>query len=107
LRRRGSDRLSWQERTTMEQQTFANVWDALENTQAEAASMTMRSNVIIAIERRVRGWNVTQTEAARRLGVTQPRLNDLLRGRVQNFSLDALIDLAARAGLSVRLDIAA
>jgi len=45
--------------------------------------------------------------AARRLGVTQPRLNNLLRGRVQNFSLDALVDLAAKAGLSVRLDIAA
>jgi predicted XRE-type DNA-binding protein len=91
----------------MEPQTFANVWDALEDTQAEAASMTLRSNVLIAIEQRVRGWNVTQTEAARRLGVTQPRLNDLLRGRIQNFSLDALVDLAAKAGLSVRLDIAA
>ena len=91
----------------MERQTFANVWDALEDTQAEAASMTLRSNVLIAIEQRVRGWNVTQTEAARRLGVTQPRLNDLLRGRIQNFSLDALVDLAAKAGLSVRLDIAA
>jgi predicted XRE-type DNA-binding protein len=67
----------------------------------------MRSNVLIAIEQRVRAWNVTQTEAARRLGVTQPRLNDLLRGRIQNFSLDALVDLAAKAGLSVRLDIAA
>ena len=91
----------------MERQTFANVWDALEDTQAEAASMTMRSNVLIAIEQKVRAWNVTQTEAARRLGVTQPRLNDLLRGRIQNFSLDALIDLAAKAGLSVRLEIAA
>jgi len=91
----------------MERQTFANVWDALEDTQAEAASMTLRSNVLIAIEQRVRGWNVTQTEAARRLGVTQPRLNDLLQGRIQNFSLDALVDLAAKAGLTVRLDIAA
>jgi predicted XRE-type DNA-binding protein len=50
---------------------------------------------------------VTQTEAARRLGVTQPLLNDLLRGRIQNFSLDPRVDLAAKAGLSVRLDIAA
>ncbi len=91
----------------MERQTFANVWDAIEDTQTEAASMTMRSNLLIAIEQRVRGWNVTQTEAARRLAVTQPRLNDLLRGRIQNFSLDALVDLAAKAGLSVRLDIAA
>lgn len=91
----------------MKRQTFANVWDALEDTQTEAASMTMRSNLLIAIEQRVRSWNVTQAEAAGRLGVTQPRLNDLLRGRIQNFSLEALIDLAAKAGLRVRLDIAA
>jgi predicted XRE-type DNA-binding protein len=91
----------------MERQTFADVWDALADTQTEAASMRMRSNVLIAIEQRVRSWNVTQTEAARRLGLTQPRLNDLLRGRIRNFSLDALVDLAAKAGLSVRLDIAA
>ena len=91
----------------MERQAFANVWDALEDTQTELASMTMRSNLLIAIEQRVRSWNLTQTEAARRLGVTQPRLNDLLRGRIQNFSLEALIDLAVKAGLNVRLDIAA
>ena len=90
----------------MERQSYTNVWDALENTPAEAANMTMRSSLLIAIERRVRGWNVTQAEAAQRLGVTQPRLNDLLRGRIANFSLDALINLAAVAGLTVRLDIA-
>ena len=44
-------------------------------------------------------------EAARRLEVTQPRLNDLLRGRIGNFSLDALILLAERAGLRVRMQI--
>jgi predicted XRE-type DNA-binding protein len=91
----------------MERQSFANVWDALEDTQVEAANMTMRSNLLIAIEQKVRGWNITQIEAARRLGITQPRLNDLLRGRVHNFSLDTLINLASQAGLSVRLDIAA
>jgi predicted XRE-type DNA-binding protein len=90
----------------MERQSFSNVWDALENTPAEAASMTMRSNLLIAIEQRVRSWHVTQAEAARRLGITQPRLNDLLRGRITNFSLDALINLAVQAGLKVRLDIA-
>jgi predicted XRE-type DNA-binding protein len=68
--------------------------------------MSMRSSALIAIEQRVRGWNVTQTEAARRLGITQPRLNDLLQGRIANFSLDALINLAQAAGLSVRLEIA-
>jgi len=90
----------------MKRQSFSNVWDALENSPAEAASMTMRSNLVIAIEQRVRSWKVTQTEAARRLGITQPRLNDLLRGRIMNFSLEALISLAGQAGLKVRLDIA-
>ncbi|MDE2361117.1 MAG: XRE family transcriptional regulator [Hyphomicrobiales bacterium] len=90
----------------MERQSFANVWDALEDTPQEAASMSMRSSLLIAVEQRVRGWNVTQAKAAKRLAITQPRLNDLLRGRIANFSLDALINLAALAGLVVRLDIA-
>lgn len=90
----------------MERQSFANVWDALEDTPQEAASMSMRSNLLIAVEQRVRSWNVTQAEAAKRLGITQPRLNDLLRGRITNFSLDTLINLATQAGLAVRLDIA-
>nr|WP_245437334.1 XRE family transcriptional regulator [Neorhizobium tomejilense] len=90
----------------MERQSFSNVWDALEDTPAEAANMSMRSALLIAIEQKVRNWNVTQKDAAARLGITQPRLNDLLRGRITNFSLDALVELAGRVGLSVRLDIA-
>lgn len=89
----------------MARQSFGNVWEALENTPAEAASMTMRSNLLIAVEQQVRAWTITQAEAARRLGITQPRLNDLLRGKIDKFSLDTLIDLAAKAGLSVRIDI--
>ena len=53
----------------------------------------------------VDGWGLTQAEAARRLGVTQPRLNDLLRDRVARFSLDALVGLAERARLTVRLQL--
>jgi len=90
----------------MERQSFKNVWDALEDTPADAARMTMRSDLLIAIEQRVRSWNVTQAEAARRLGVTQPRLNDLLRGKITKFSLDTLISLAMQAGLSVKIDVA-
>lgn len=90
----------------MERESFDNVWNALEDTAAEAANMSLRSNLLIAIDQRVRGWKVTQAEAARRLGITQPRLNDLLRGRIANFSLDALINLATQSGLTVRLEIA-
>ncbi|WP_436108974.1 helix-turn-helix domain-containing protein [Neorhizobium tomejilense] len=90
----------------MERQSFSNVWDALEDTPAEASNMSMRSALLIAIEQKVRNWNVTQKDAAARLGISQPRLNDLLRGRIANFSLDALVELAGKVGLSVRLDIA-
>ena len=91
----------------MQQQEFANVWDALTDTPEEAANMTMRSNLMIAIQQKVGGWKVTQAEAARRLRVTQPRLNDLLRNKIDKFSLDMLIGLAGLAGITVRLDIAA
>ena len=87
-------------------QTFATVWDALEETAEEAVNMRLRSELAIAVRAAVEAWNLTQAEAARRLGVTQPRLNDLLRGRVARFSLDALVGLAERAGLAVRMEIA-
>lgn len=90
----------------MDRQVFDNVWDALADTPAEAANMTMRSDLIIAIEQAVRGWNMTQADAARRLALTQPRLNDLLQGKIAKFSLDALINLAGLAGLAVKIDIA-
>jgi predicted XRE-type DNA-binding protein len=89
----------------MTSQIFDSVWDALEDAPTEAENMKLRSRLMIAISGAVAAWNVPQTDAARRLGVTQPRLNDLLRGRVGKFSLDALVALAARAGLAVHLEI--
>jgi predicted XRE-type DNA-binding protein len=84
---------------------FESVWDALEDTPTEAENMKLRSSLMIAITEAASAWGLTQTDAARRLGVTQPRLNDLLRGRVGKFSLDALVALAARAGLAVHMEI--
>lgn len=86
-------------------QSFASVWEALEETPEAASRMRLRSEVAIAVRTAVEGWRLTQAEAARRLGVTQPRLNDLLRGRVGRFSLDATVGLAERAGLTVRLEV--
>lgn len=85
-----------------EARTFANVWDALEDSLEDAATMTMRSNVMIAIKDQVSRWNTSQARAARRLGITQPRLNDLLHGKINKFSLDTLMTLATRAGLNGR-----
>ena len=89
----------------MKEQRFKRVWDAIESSPAEAANMKARSDVLIAIRKVVDGWNVTQAEAAQRLGINQPRVNDLLRGRLDKFSLDALMNLADRAGLSVRVKV--
>jgi predicted XRE-type DNA-binding protein len=89
----------------MKEKRFANVWDAIEPSLAEAAGMKARSELMLAIRGVVEGWQTTQAEAAKRLGVTQPRLNDLLRGRINKFSLDALVDLAGRTGHSVRMKI--
>ncbi len=89
----------------MKEQRFKSVWDAIESSPAEAANMKARSDVMIAIREVVDKWNVTQAEAAKRLGITQPRLNDLVRGRLDKFSLDALMNLATRAGLTVRVKV--
>jgi predicted XRE-type DNA-binding protein len=86
-------------------ETFSNVWDAIEDTPEAAATMTMRSDLMIAIKEMVQGWNITQAQAARRLGITQPRLNDLLRGKINKFSLDKLTALAGRGGLTVKIEV--
>jgi predicted XRE-type DNA-binding protein len=90
---------------SMKEQRFDSVWDALEASPAAAANMKARADLMIALRETVGGWRVSQAVAARRLGLTQPRLSDLLRGRITKFSLDALMKLAAEAGLSVRIEI--
>ena len=86
-------------------ETYDTVWDALADTPQEAANLKARSELMgqIAALVRERGW--TQVEAARRCGVTQPRLNDLLRGRLSRFSLDALVNIAAALGCRVRVGL--
>ena len=89
----------------MKKQRYASVWDAIEPSRAAAANMKARAETMIAIRETVAAWGVTQSAAAKRLGLTQPRMNDLLRGRINKFSLDALINLAMRAGLDVRVEV--
>jgi predicted XRE-type DNA-binding protein len=90
-------------------ETYASVWDALADTPEEAANLRLRSALMqqIAALLEESGW--TQAESAARCGVTQPRINDLLRGRIARFSLDALVNIAAALGqrVTVRLEDAA
>lgn len=74
---------------------------------AEAKIMALRAQVMIRMEQHLKAQGWTQAEAARRLGITQPRVSRLTRGRWQDFSLDMLLTLAARAGLKPELRLAA
>ncbi len=89
----------------MKKQTFASVWDALEDTKEVAANMRIRAELMIEVQRYVKKGRLTQTAAAKRLGITQPRLNDLLRGRINKFSVDALVNILTRAGRQVTVRV--
>ena len=89
----------------MNVETFDSVFDALADTQAEAANMTARADLLLAIRERIKEWNLTQEDAAARLGLTRPRLNDLMRGKLDKFSLDALVNIAAAAGFRLHIKL--
>ena len=89
----------------MKKQKFDSVWDAIEPSREQAANMKARAEMMIAIRETVDTWGLTQAATAKRLGLTQPRLNDLLRGRINKFSLDALMNVATAAGLAVRVEV--
>ena len=89
----------------MEVQTFDSVFDALADTPAEAANMKARSELLSALKARIRSWDMPQEAAAARLGITRPRLNDLLRGKLGKFSLDALVNLTTASGLMLEIRI--
>ena len=80
-------------------QRFASVWDAIEDTPQSAASMRARSGLMMSLTEVIRQRGMTQAQAALFFGVTQPRISDLMRGKVNLFSLDTLIDMAATAGM--------
>ncbi len=89
----------------MNSETYNSVWDALADTEQEAANLKLRSSLLYEIRKVVQGWNVSQEAAAKRLGLTRPRTNDLLRGKLAKFSLDALVNIAASARLEVGLTV--
>lgn len=89
----------------MSAEVYTNVWDAIADTEQEAANLKARADLFSAIRRTVDGWRVPQGEAAHRLGLTRPRLNDLLRGKLSKFSLDALVNIATAAHLSIEIQV--
>ena len=84
----------------MKSQRFTSVWDAIEDTPQAVASMKARSSLMMELTRLIETQEITQAEAAELFGVTQPRVSDLMRGKINLFSLDTLINMAATAGMA-------
>jgi predicted XRE-type DNA-binding protein len=90
----------------MSDEKFESIWDAIEDTPAAAKNMKLRSGLMMAIKDQIERQGWTQAETALHLGVTQPRVSDLMRGKIDLFGLDTLVNMAVAAGLNVEMHIA-
>ncbi|HLH10631.1 MAG TPA: XRE family transcriptional regulator [Methylovirgula sp.] len=89
----------------MSRKRYTNVWDAIEDTPAQSENMKLRSALMIALKDHIVRTGLSQSEAAKLLGVTQPRVSDLMRGKIELFGLDTLVNMIAAAGLHVEMRI--
>ena len=89
----------------MSKQRFASIWDAIEETPAMAENMKVRSALMMALKDHIKAEGLSQADAAAMFGVTQPRVSDLMRGKVNLFGLDTLINMASAAGLRVEVRV--
>ena len=89
------------------QESYASVWDAISDTHYEAANMRARAELMTQIIACIKQKPLVQKKAAQTCGITQPRMSDLLRGRISQFSLDALVNIATTLGLRVHIQLRA
>ena len=89
----------------MSNERFVSVWDAIEDTPAEAANMKLRSALMMALKEHIARTGLSQSQAAKLFGVTQPRVSDLMRGKINLFGLDSLVNMASAAGLQVEMRV--
>ena len=89
----------------MSKKQFSSVWDAIEDTPEEAENMKLRSGLMMALKAHMERVGLTQSDAAKLFGVTQPRVSDLVRGKINLFGLDALVNMATAAGLHVEMTV--
>jgi len=86
---------------------FVSVWDALEDDPVRVENLKLRSALMIEIAERIQDKELTQTQAAEVLHITQPRVSALLKGKISDFRLDSLVDMAHRLGMHVSINVAA
>jgi predicted XRE-type DNA-binding protein len=86
---------------------FDSVWDALEDDPVRAENLKLRSALMMEIAETIKRQELTQMQAAAILCITQPRVSALLKGKINDFRLDGLVDMAHRLGLQVSIKVAA
>jgi predicted XRE-type DNA-binding protein len=87
------------------EQSSGNVFRDIGFGAKEAESLRMRAELMVEVRRLIRARKLTQRSAAKLLGVTQPRISDLIRGKIDLFSIDTLVNMLARGGIRVQLRI--
>jgi predicted XRE-type DNA-binding protein len=85
---------------------FESIWNAIENTPALAENMKLRSSLMLALKEHIDKEGLSQSRAAKLFGVTQPRISDLVRGKIDLFSIDTLVNMLTAAGMHVELRVA-
>lgn len=89
----------------MSNEPFSSIWDAIADTPDAAANLQLRAELMMALKSHLAERQLTQLAAASLFGVTQPRISDLLRGKINLFSIDTLVNMAAAAGMRVALQL--
>lgn len=89
----------------MKAERFTSVWDAIEDTPEQSEEMRMRSSLMIALQEEMVRTGKTQKAIAQHFGITQPRVSDLKRGKIDVFGLPSLLHMAKTAGLQVEMTI--
>lgn len=86
-------------------QSYTNVFEALEDNPAVANNLKLRSELMLILRNYIAKEQKTQQEAAEILGVTQPRISDLMRGKIERFTIDMLVNMLAHIGLHVEMKL--
>lgn len=89
----------------MTDQCYTNIWSAISDTEIEATNLRLRSELMISLKHFVKRKRLGRVAAAKRLGVTLPRLSELMEGKIHLFELDALVTMAVTAGLHVQMQV--
>jgi len=87
----------------MTRKRYDSVWDAIEETAEEAQNMKLRSTLMMALQEHISRAKLNQAQAAKLFGVTQPRISNLMHGKIDLFALDTLVNMASAAGMRVEM----